>query len=149
MSQIKFDKPLQISLIFSQQHKLFLFIIHLLAAILLLLPFDFHLALRLLLIAYVSLSCYFTYTNTSCRYEGELRYTENNNWLWINENKEKRMAMQNGTILHPQFLILNFINEEGRAYNWILFPDSIDKETFRKIRIVIRHSTAETISPPV
>lgn len=149
MSQIKFDKPLTIRLLFSLQHKLFLIGVHALAFLLMMLPFDIPGTIKFLIVIYtgVSLICYLKQAGR--HYSGELSFLDGNNWLWRNENIEKKFQFQRGFILHPRFVLMTFVNTENKKHTWLLFPDSVDKDTFRRTRILVRYSTADTISPPV
>lgn len=149
MSQIKFDRPLQVRLVYSPYHKFFLYCIHALAVVLMLLPFGLHTIIKLLIMVYTGMSLFYLTKYTKHLYAGTLHYSGENNWMWINGNNEEKLLYQHGVILHPQLLLLTFMNRKNKKYFWLLFPDSLDKDTFRRIRMLIRHSTAETISPPV
>ena len=149
MSQIKFDKPLQVKLTFSTQHKVFLCLLHAAAIIVLLLPFNLHIGIKLLCIGYVIFSFIYIWYRTKNTCAGYLKYVDENSWLWANDNCDYRLQFRNGIILFPWFVLLIFVDDKNRKRAWLLFPDSADNDTFRKIRILVRHSTAEIISPPV
>ena len=149
MSQIKFDKPLTIRLEFSQLHRLFLCGVHGLAIILMLLPFAVPATIKFPIVIYIGASLFYCLRRAHRNYHGELYFLDGNNWLWRNKNTEEKLQLQHGVILHPRFVFMTFIKTENKKVNWLLFPDSLDKDTFRRTRILVRHSTADTISPPV
>ena len=149
MSQIKFDKPLQVNLTFSLQHKVFLYLIQAAAIIILLLPFKLHIAIKIIIVSYVIFSFIYISSKTKTNYAGFLNHVDENTWLWTNDDSGGRFQFRYGIILFPQLVLLTFCDKKGENKSWLFFPDSLDKDTFRKIRILVRHSTAETISPPV
>lgn len=149
MSQIKFDKPLKVNLVFSLQHKIFLCLIHSVAIVLLLFPFDLHIGIKLIFVVYVIYSFIFIYNRTRNNYTGYLNYVEENLWFWVNSSSEYELKFRHGIILSPRMVLLTFSDKKRKNCYWVLFPDSVEKDIFRKIRILVCHSTAETISPPV
>lgn len=148
MSQIKSDKLLQIDIKFSLQHKIYLIVIHFLAAILLFLPFELHFSIKFLLACYIVVSFYYLLRKTKKHYSGVLHYISENHWQWINNGHRNNIKLQHGYILFPRFLLMVFINKAGKRNTLLFFPDSLDRETFRKIRVLLRHSTADTTSSP-
>lgn len=149
MSHIKFDRPLTIRLIFSLQHKLFLFCVHLSAVILMILPFDMSGIIKFIIIIYIGTSFIHYIKNAERHYSGELYFLDGNYWVWTNNSDEEKLQLQQGFIFHPRLVHLTFINSKNKKYTWLFFPDSMDKDTFRRTRILVRYSTADTISPPV
>ena len=115
MSQIKFNTPLHVNLVFSKQHKRFLLLTHIVAG-LSLLTIGLHIGVRLLLISYVIFSFVKLVKKTRCNYCGELHYLDENNWLWINQTNNK-LQFQHGFILLPQLLLLNFIDAKSRKHS--------------------------------
>ena len=149
MSQIKFDSPFQFKLSISIIHNVFLLLAHLLALFVLFLPFDLPFILKVLLVIYVMISFLIYSKRTTRNYTGDLRYLDNNNWLWLKEGEEIKLQLKNGIILQPQLITLTFQDAKQKKFYWTLFPDSVDKESFRRLRVLLRHSTAETQSSPV
>jgi hypothetical protein len=149
MSQIKFDKPLQINLRFSAIHIFYLCLLHCLAILTLLLPFDLNLLLRSILAGYVIASLYVCFSRAKSNYSGCLQYLETDNWIWLKGNKEYKLRLLTETIISSELVILIFSDTSERKHYRVLFPDSTDKETFRRLRILLRHSTADTHSSPV
>lgn len=149
MSRIKFDRPLRVELIFSTWHKIFIYGVHLLAVSLLLLPFGLPVTIKFLIAFYIVLSFLLTMKKFGESYAGSLRYLENANWIWIKDGEEHKLQLTGGILLQPRLITLTFQDQRANTYSWTLFPDSLDKESFRRLRILLRHSTADTHSSPV
>jgi hypothetical protein len=123
--------------------------VHALAVVLMLLPFGLYAIIKLLIILYISMSLLYLKKYAKRHYSGRLHYIGEINRMWISGSNEEKLLYQHGIILHPRLVLLNFLSAKNKKYFWLLFPDSLDKDTFRRIRVFIRYSTAETMSPPV
>lgn len=145
MSQIKFDKPLQINLSPSVYTCLYVKLVHGLALVVLLLPYNISFWVRIILLLIIVLSLLRTMKNMQQRYIGQLRLTNENQWLWVtNKNNEQRLVFTSGAIITSKLVVLNFIAATGKKVSWCFFPDSGNDELFRQLRIYLRYSTADT-----
>lgn len=144
MSQIKFDKPLQIKLRLSSYYLLYNKLIHLLALVSLLLPYALAPWLRACLLLVVIFSFIRSVNASRQQYTGQLHLIEKLNWLWIVNNNEQPMVFDSGAIILTNILVMNFTSDKGKKQAWCFFPDSGDEELFRLLRIYLLYSTAET-----
>ena len=150
MSQIKFDKPLQINLSPSVYTCLYVKLVHGLALIVLLLPYNISFWVRIILLLIIMLSFLRTTNMLRQCYIGQLQLTNENQWLWVtNNNNEQRLVFTSGAIITSKLVVLNFIAATGKRISWCFFPDSGNDELFRQLRIYLRYSTAETASETV
>lgn len=150
MSQIKFDKPLRINLNPSVYTCLYVKLVHGLALVVLLLPYNVYFWVRIILLLIIVLSLIRTMKNMQQRYVGQLRLIDGNKWLWVtNKNNEQRLVFTSGAIITSKLVVLNFMAATGQKVSWCFFPDSGNDELFRQLRIYLRYSTAETDSETV
>ena len=57
--------------------------------------------------------------------------------LFIGGSREVYADLQANSYRHPFISILNFKTEDRKKYSVILLPDSVDKESFRKLRVLL------------
>ena len=147
MSQIKFDKPLQINLNPSLYYGLYIKVVHGLALAVLLLPFDISYLVRILLAIFIILSFFRTRKKLEQDYVGKLQLIDGSRWLWLVDKTNKQQLMfDSGAIITTKLVVLNFMTRAGKKVSWCFYPDSGDDELFRQLRIYLRYSTAETSS---
>jgi hypothetical protein len=147
MSQLKYDKPLQVSIKPSRYLRLYTGLIHLLALGVIFLPMALPIGLRLVVIAVIIVSYFRSREQQTSSYTGLLKRQDNRHWLWLDaQGNERELSFKSGAIILPRLMVLNFTLPSGKAISWSFFPDSCDEQQLRQLRIFLRYSTADTAS---
>ena len=58
--------------------------------------------------------------------------------LMTNNGLEYNASLQNDTFVHPNLTVLNFKREDNKKCSVVIFPDMIDKEIFRQLRVRLK-----------
>lgn len=139
MSSRQYAPPLRIKLRPSRLLSIFIISSHILTfCVLWTLPVHSGLTLLLLpvLIAstYLSLKKYvFKQYRTHeiiCDHDGDWK-------LFIGNDKEVYADLQANSYRHPFISVLNFKTEDNEKCSVILLPDSVDRESFRRLRVLL------------
>ena len=139
MSSRRYVPPLRIKLQPSRILTTFIITSHVLTfGVLWILPVQgsviFLLLLVLLMSTYASLKKYIFE-----RYRiHEIIYDSDGDWkLLIGHNEEIFVDLQADSYRHPFLSILNFRTVDNKKYSVILLPDNVDRESFRKLRVLL------------
>ena len=68
----------------------------------------------------------------------EIIHDSDGDWkLIIGDDKEIYAELQSNSYRHPFISILNFKTEDKEKYSAILLPDNVDRESFRRLRVLL------------
>ncbi|MDH5189835.1 MAG: hypothetical protein OEW89_01145 [Gammaproteobacteria bacterium] len=68
----------------------------------------------------------------------EIIHDSDRDWqLIIGDSKEVYAELQANSYRHPFISILNFKTEDKERYSAILLPDNVDRESFRRLRVLL------------
>lgn len=73
-------------------------------------------------------------------------WKQGNKWEVIDKENYKASLLSN-SLVFPWLTILNFKLETGRLRSVIIFPDSLDKEVFRQLRVRLKVSSGKIFKP--
>ena len=127
--------PLELELSPSkQQRKLLLFINALAAISILLLPW--HFLLRLVFLVSVLLLSYFLrYKTSACK---RIVWQSGNHWLLTTRNITNNAVLLPETLASPLLVILLFRLETGSKQSVLIWPDSVQADVFRRLRVRLK-----------
>jgi hypothetical protein len=114
-------------------------------SLLLLLPLRLSLAIKLILALSVLLSA----IQTTRRHLFFINHplhgcVLHNDSVWL--PTEQRADILPSTYIHPQLVVLRVkLAENNKAYFLILFPYALEKQTFRRLRVYLRHANARNV----
>lgn len=135
----RFSAPLLLKPHFSKRLAGILALLHS-GSLLLILPLRLPLAIKLILTLSVLLSAiqttrrhlfFINHPLHGCALYDDL--------VWL--PTEQQANILPSTYIHPQLVVLRVrLAENHKAYFLILFPDALDKQTFRRLRVYLRHA---------
>jgi len=68
----------------------------------------------------------------------EVIHDSDGDWqLFVGHKKEVYADLQADSYRHPFISILNFRTEDKEKYSVILLPDNVDRESFRRLRVLL------------
>jgi len=139
MSSRQYVPPLRINLKPSRLLSTFIISTHILTlGVLWLSPLQFAinslLTLVLIISAFLSLKRH-VFENHRIQ---EIIHDSDRDWqLIIGDGKEVYAELQANSYRHPFISILNFKTEDKERYSAILLPDNVDRESFRRLRVLL------------
>ena len=68
----------------------------------------------------------------------EVIHDSDGDWKLVwSDNREDYAGVQSDSYRHPFISVLNFKTEDNEKCSVILLPDSVDKESFRRLRVLL------------
>jgi len=117
-----------------QQRKLLLLINALAAISILLLPW--HFLLRLVsLVSVLLLSYFLLYKTPACK---RIVWQSGNHWLLTTHNITNNAVLLPETLASPLLVILLFRLETGSKQSVLIWPDSVQADVFRRLRVRLK-----------
>jgi len=81
---------------------------------------------------------YTTYSAFSNNQAYELLWQEHNSWLITQHNLRSMAELCDSSVITSVCAVLNFKLENGKRQSILLFKDSVDAESFRRLRVRIK-----------
>jgi len=138
--QSKFTDDIDINPRFSKRLIGILIILHSGMALVLLMPMSLSLSTKWFIFIFLIISLLHTIRQAlfiDCILCGAILHYDT---LWV-KTSEKAELLE--SYAHPLLIILRAKTKDGKKHSLVLFPDSLDKETFRRIRVRLRHVFVE------
>jgi toxin CptA len=140
-----FSPPLRLEPHFSKRLAGILALLHS-GTLLLLLPLRLSLAIKLIL----ALCVLFSAIQTTCRHLFFINHPLHGCTLRddsVELPTKQRADILPSTYIHPQLVVLRvrLAENHNKAYFLILFSDALDKQTFRRLRVYLRHANARKV----
>ncbi len=139
MSQKKYRQPLVLEPGPSRRLFIALLVVHLLAVSALILPLTLSWYWRSIVLLAVASSAWFSL------YKGRFNRVKNACWrmggdfeLQLKNGKKLRASLLAGSLVTEWLIILRLLSKNGRKHEWLLLPDMIDSETYRRLSVRLR-----------
>jgi hypothetical protein len=97
-------------------------------------PVSWEFRILLITVLAIFLSVRFLKQAISCR----LIWAENNHWTVEQNGQQVIAALKANSFISVVLSVLNFKDEAGRSFSVLLFPDSINAEQFRQLRVRLK-----------
>ncbi len=139
MSQKKYRQPLDLNPRPSQRLLIILLVVHLLALSSLTLPLMLAWYWRVIILFAIAFSAW------SCLYKKHFKRIKKACWrmngdldLELVNKKRLRATLLAGSIVTEWIVILHLASRTGHKYTWLILPDMIDCETYRRLCVRLR-----------
>ncbi len=121
------------------------FLVHGLALMVLAYPLGVPLWVRGLLFGGLVASLLFTLRSDALTGVRDLMLDGGNQWFWRRaDGVLEALRLRNDSWLGTHLAVLRFDREAGRPLNVIILPDSLDADSFRRLRVRLRQAPAES-----
>ena len=121
------------------------FLVHGLALMVLAYPLGVPIWVRGLLFGGLVASLLFTLRSDALTGVRELLLDGGNQWFWRRaDGVLEALRLRNDSWLGTHLSVLRFDREAGRTMNVIILPDSLDADSFRRLRVRLRQAPAES-----
>ncbi len=144
MSQKKYRQPLDLKPGFSRRLFIILLLVHLLAVSALFLPLTLPWYWRSPVLLAIFFSAWFSL------YKSHFNRIKNACWRMGGDfelervnGKKLRARLLAGSLVTEWLIILHLASRTGRKYTWLLLPDMIDSETYRRLSVRLRQWHSE------
>ncbi len=144
MSQKKYRQPLDLKPRPSRRLLMILLVVHLLAVSALILPLTLSWYWRSPVLFVIAFSAW------SSLYKSRFNRIKNACWrmsgdfeLELRNGKKLRARLLAGSLVTEWLIILHLACKNGRRREWLLLPDMIDSETYRRLSVRLRQWHSE------
>ena len=139
MSQKKYRQPLDLKPRSSRQLLIILLVVHLLAIFALSLPLKLEWYWRSLILFSIVFSAGASlYKNPFKRIKAACWRKGGDFELELLNGKRMRAHLRAGSVVSEWGVILHLRNTQGRKYTWLVLPDMIDRESYRRLCVRLR-----------
>ncbi len=121
------------------------FFLHGLALMVLAYPLGVPLWLRIGLFIALGTSLFFLLRNEALIRVRRLLLDGHDQWYRIDEGGQREpLRLRDDTWLGHRVAVLRFDREQGRPLNVLILPDNLDADSFRRLRVRLRHASADS-----